>query len=155
MGQRTSRTITPVRSSLPPPSARRRRINFAEGLLVADALSSRLTAEVRREGVRRVQEYARGVALAPPVAVGSTTATGTAIAFRPDAEIFETTECSFAVLAERLRQVAFLCRGVEISLTDRRPSGERNVRFRFPDGVRDFVAALYAEAGGAVPPPRP
>ncbi|AVV44525.1 DNA gyrase subunit B [Streptomyces sp. P3] len=124
---------------------------FHVGLMVANALSSRLTAEVRCEGVRRAQEYARGVALTPPVAVGSTTTTGTTIAFWPDTEIFETTRCSFAVLAERLRQVAFLSRGLEISLADRRPDGgARKVRFCFPDGVRDFVAALHAETGGAV-----
>jgi DNA gyrase subunit B len=121
---------------------------FHVGLIVVNALSARLTAEVRREGVRRAQEYARGVALAPPVAVGSTTTTGTTIAFWPDTEIFETTRYSFAVLAERLRQVAFLHRGVQMSLTDHRPAGgTREVRFRFPDGVRDFVAALDAEAG--------
>ena len=127
--------------------------HFVAELLVANALSSRLTAEVRREGVRRVQEYARGVALAPPAAVGGTTGKGTTIAFWPDAEIFETTRCSFAVLAERFRQVAFLNRGLEISLTDERPAGgPRAVRYRFPDGVRDFVAALDAEAGSSLHP---
>ncbi|MER6563958.1 DNA gyrase subunit B [Streptomyces sp. NPDC001027] len=121
---------------------------FHVGLIVVNALSSRLTAEARCEGVHRAQEYAHGVALAPPATVGSTTRTGTTIAFWPDAEIFETTRCSFAVLAERLRQVAFLHRGLEMSLTDHRPDGgTREVRFRFPDGVRDFVAALDAEAG--------
>jgi len=123
--------------------------HFHVGLIVVNALSSRLTAEVRREGVRRAQEYARGVALAPPAVVGSTTTTGTTLAFRPDPEVFVTTRCSFAVLAERLRQVAFLHRGLEMSLTDHRPAaGARHVRFRFPDGVRDFVAALEAEADG-------
>jgi DNA gyrase subunit B len=116
------------------------------GLFLANALSSRLTAEVRCEEVRRVQEYARGVAAAPPAAMGPSTGSGTTIAFWPDAEIFETTRCSFAVLAERFRQVAFLNRGLGISLTDERPAGgARAVSFRFPDGVRDFVAALDAE----------
>ncbi|MGW3123676.1 hypothetical protein ACWDBW_42330 [Streptomyces sp. NPDC001107] len=85
--------------------------------------------------------------------MGATTGSGTTIAFWPDAEIFETTRCSFAVLAERLRQVAFLNRGLEISLTDERPAGgPRAVRFRFPDGVQDFVAALDAEAGANLHP---
>ncbi|WP_228044809.1 DNA topoisomerase subunit B [Streptomyces ferrugineus] len=123
------------------------------GLFVANALSSRLTVEVRRDGVSRAQEYARGVALAPPAAVGPATGSGTTIAFWPDAEIFETTQCSFAVLAERFRQVAFLNRGLEISLTDERPAaGARVARFRFPDGVRDFVAALDAETGALLHP---
>ncbi|TRO68753.1 DNA gyrase subunit B [Streptomyces sp. IB201691-2A2] len=124
---------------------------FRAGLFAANALSSRLTAEVRREGVRRVQEYARGVAVVPPAAVGPATGNGTTIAFWPDTEIFETTRCSFAVLAERFRQVAFLNRGLGISLTDERPAGgARAVSFRFPEGVRDFVAALDAETGAGL-----
>lgn len=127
--------------------------HFGAGLFVTNALSSRLTSEVRGEGVRRVQEYARGVALAPPAAVGPASGSGTTIAFWPDTEIFETTHCSFAVLAERFRQVAFLNRGMRISLTDERPAGgARAVAFRFPDGVRDFVAALDAEAGASLQP---
>lgn len=123
------------------------------GLFVANALSSRLTAEVQCEGTHRVQEYARGVAAAQPSAMRPTAGSWTTIAFWPDAEIFETTRCSFAVLAERFRQVAFLNRGLRISLADERPAGgARAVSFRFPDGVRDFVAALDAETGAALHP---
>ncbi|AZQ40182.1 DNA gyrase subunit B [Streptomyces cyaneochromogenes] len=127
--------------------------HFGGGLFVTNALSSRLTAEVRCEGLRRVQEYARGVALAPPATVGPASGSRTTIAFWPDAEIFETTRYSFALLAERFRQLAFLNRGLRMSLTDERPAGgSRAVLFRFPDGVRDFVAALDAEAGAALHP---
>ncbi|WP_328869436.1 DNA gyrase subunit B [Streptomyces sp. NBC_00287] len=123
------------------------------GLFVVNALSSRLTAEVQRDGVREIQEYERGVAVAPPAAIGAATGSGTTIAFWPDTEIFETTWCSFTVLAERFRQVAFLNRGLRISLTDERPAGEaRMVRFRFPEGARDFVATLDAETGSAIDP---
>ncbi|MCZ4509677.1 ATP-binding protein [Streptomyces sp. ActVer] len=126
---------------------------FRAGLFVVNALSSRLTAEVQCDEVRRVHEYARGVEVAPPAAVGPATGTGTTITFWPDSEIFETTLCSFAVLAERFRQVAFLNRGLGISLTDERPAGgARAVSFRFPEGVRDFVAALDAETGSGVQP---
>jgi DNA gyrase subunit B len=126
---------------------------FGAGIRVVNALSSRLTAEVRRDGVRRVQEHARGAALAPPAVVGPATGTGTTIAFWPDADIFETTMCSFAVLAERFRQLAYLNPGLEMSLTDERPvRGARVVRFRFPGGVRDFVAALDAETGAGLEP---
>ncbi|WP_234048612.1 DNA topoisomerase subunit B [Streptomyces liliifuscus] len=126
---------------------------FRAGLFVVNALSSRLTAEVRGEGGHRVHEYARGVEVATPAAVGSATGSGTTIAFWPDSEIFETPRCSFAVLAERFRQVAFLNRGLGISLTDERPAGgARAVSFRFPEGVRDFVAALDAETGSGVQP---
>ncbi|MFD7926804.1 DNA gyrase subunit B [Streptomyces sp. NPDC059742] len=118
---------------------------------VTNALSSSLTAEVRREGVRRVQEYACGVAMAPPTAAGPATGSGTTITFRPDATLFGTTECSFAVLAERFRELAFLNRGLDVSLTDERPpGGSQTARFRFLGGVRDFVASLPARAGTPV-----
>ncbi|MFJ9246710.1 ATP-binding protein [Streptomyces sp. NPDC101776] len=133
----------------PGPSGRRTAIvtHFGVGLLVANALSSRLTAEVRGAGTRWVKEYARGVEADPPVTVGSETGSGTTLSFWPDAEIFETTWCSFSVVAERFRQLAFLNQGLAISLTDERPAaGVRRVVFQFPDGVRDFVAALSAEA---------
>jgi len=128
---------------------------FGLGLFVANALSSRLTVEVRGEGTRWVKEYARGVEAERPDTVGpltgdlgSATGSGTTISFWPDTEIFETTWCSFPVLAECFRQLAFLNRGLAISLTDERPAdGVRRVLYQFPDGVRDFVAALDAEAG--------
>ncbi|MFE7030839.1 DNA gyrase subunit B [Streptomyces sp. NPDC057621] len=125
--------------------------HFNVGLFVVNALSSRLTAEVRCEGAHRVREYARGAEVGPTVtAVEPTAGSGTTIAFWPDTEIFETTRCSFAVLAERFRQLAFLNRGLHISLTDERPAGRtRAVSFRYPEGVRDFVAALDAETGAA------
>ncbi|MFI6422922.1 DNA gyrase subunit B [Streptomyces sp. NPDC050842] len=126
---------------------------FGVGPCVTNALSTRLTADVRREGVHWVQEYARGVALTPPTSAGPTTRSGTTIAFWPDTDIFETTECSFDVLAERFRELAFLNRGLDISLTDERPSGgSRSVRCRFPGGARDFVAFLDAQAGASVHP---
>ncbi|MEV2233786.1 DNA gyrase subunit B [Streptomyces phaeochromogenes] len=126
---------------------------FRAGLFVVNTLSSRLTAEARCEGVRRAYEYARGVEVVPPAAVGPATGSGTTLTFWPDGEIFETTRCSFAVLAERFRQVAFLNRGLGISLTDERPAGgARAVSFRFPEGVRDLVATLDAETGSGVQP---
>jgi DNA gyrase subunit B len=120
------------------------------GLAVVNALSSRLVVEVQREGVRRVQEYARGVASAPPADAGPATGSGTVITFWPDAEIFKTTECSFAELAERFRELTFLNRGLEVSLTDDRPSEARSVRFRSPSGVRDMVAFLDEQAAAPV-----
>ncbi|MFF3091379.1 DNA gyrase subunit B [Streptomyces nojiriensis] len=118
---------------------------------VTNALSSSLTAEVRREGVRWIQEYACGVAIAPPTAAGPATGSGTTITFRPDATLFGATECSFAVLAEYFRELAFLNRGLDVSLTDERPpGGPQTARFRFLGGVRDFVVSLRARAGTPV-----
>ncbi|WP_234314076.1 MULTISPECIES: ATP-binding protein [unclassified Streptomyces] len=124
---------------------------FGLGPSVANALSSRLTAEVRREGVRWVQEYARGVAVAPPTAAGPATGSGTTLTFRPDVTVFGESECSFVVLAEYFRELAFLNRGLDISLTDERPpGGTQAARFRFLGGVRDFVASIPARAGTTV-----
>ncbi|MER7703712.1 DNA gyrase subunit B [Kitasatospora sp. NPDC097605] len=112
-------------------------------LFVANALSSRLTAEVRRAGVRWVQEYARGVALTPPTEAGPASRSGTSIAFRPDDEIFQVREFSFDALADHFRELAFLNQALEISLSDRRhPAEPREERYRFPGGARDFVAFL-------------
>ncbi|MEV7524340.1 ATP-binding protein [Streptomyces sp. NPDC091371] len=120
------------------------------GPCVTNALSSRLTAEVRREGVRWVQEYARGVAITPPVAEGPATGSGTTFTFRPDVDIFGTAECSFAVLEEHLRELAFRNRGLDISLTDERPpGGPRSVRHRFPGGGISPAAGASAPGQGA------
>lgn len=91
------------------------------GPAVVNALSQRMTAEVRREGVRWVQEYARGVATTPLTAAGTATESGTTIAFWPDADIFGAAEFSFDGLEERFRELAFLNQGLEISLIDLRP----------------------------------
>ncbi|MFF8271796.1 DNA gyrase subunit B [Streptomyces sp. NPDC016562] len=126
---------------------------FGVGPCVTNALSSRMTAEVRSKGVHWVQDYARGVALTPPTVAGPTTRSGTTIAFWPDTDIFGTAECSFVVLSERFRELAFLNRGLDIALTDERPpGGSRSVRHSFPGGARDLVAFLDAQAGAPVHP---
>lgn len=103
--------------------------------------------------MRWVQEYVRGAAVAPPAAAGPATGSGTSVAFWPDADIFDTAECSFAVLAERFREVALSNPGLAVSPTDERPrGGPRSVRFRFPGGPGDFVAFLDAETGAHVTP---
>ncbi|MGW1998578.1 ATP-binding protein [Embleya sp. NPDC001921] len=124
------------------------------GLFVANVLSSRMTAEVWREGVHWGREYARGVPVAvrtdaQPAATGS----GTTITFRPDPEIFGTAACSFDTLADRFKELALLNRDLEISLTDLRcPAESRSVRFRSSGGARDFVAVLDAQAAAPAYP---
>ncbi|MFJ2810559.1 ATP-binding protein [Kitasatospora sp. NPDC087271] len=123
------------------------------GPSVTNALSRRMTSEVRREGVRWIQEYARGIAVAPPTQAGPATGSGITIVFWPDADIFGTAECSFDGLADRFRELAFLNRDLDISLTDERcPVEPRSVRFRFPGGARDFVAFLDEQEGAPVHP---
>ncbi|MFJ3728190.1 ATP-binding protein [Streptomyces sp. NPDC090045] len=110
------------------------------GLCVVNALSSRLTVEVHRDGHRWTQEYAKGVPVTPLTRNGETSEHGTTIAFLPDAGIFETVRYSFATMSERFRELAFLNGGLAVSLTDQRP--ERPVRHHHPDGLRAFVARL-------------
>ncbi|MFD3557953.1 ATP-binding protein [Streptomyces goshikiensis] len=110
------------------------------GLCVVNALSSRLTVEVHRDGHRWTQEYEKGTPITPLTRHEETGEHGTSIAFLPDADIFETTWYSFATLSERLQELAFLNGGLAISLTDERP--ERPVRYHHSDGLRAYVAHL-------------
>jgi DNA gyrase subunit B len=121
---------------------------YGIGPCVTNALSRRLTAEVRRDGLRWVQEYARGRAITEPTAAGPATDSGTTITFWPDADIFRTVRCSPAVLARSFRELAFLNRSLDVRLTDEQsPGGCRPQRFRFPGGAREFVAFLDACSG--------
>jgi DNA gyrase subunit B len=114
------------------------------GVSVVNALSEQLHAEVRRDGHVWTQEYARGVPQGPlvkgaPLAKGAPT--GTTISFLPDAEIFESLDFDVRTLEERLRETAFLTRGLHISLTDERAAGH-HVEFQYEGGIQDFVAYL-------------
>lgn len=114
---------------------------FGVGLAVVNALSRSLMAEVRRDGARWVLEYEQGVPVGVPARTGPADCSGTVITFRPDAEIFETLKFSFDTLAERFRELSFLNRELDIILTDDRdPAAPRAVRFRFPGGLRDYIA---------------
>ena len=109
------------------------------GISVVNALSERLTAEVRREGKLYRQTFARGETTSDLEVAGKATDTGTTISFLPDAEIFEEVDCSYETLSQRLRETAFLTRGLRIRLTDERAGGE-SVEFHYEGGIRDFVA---------------
>jgi DNA gyrase subunit B len=111
------------------------------GVSVVNALSEWLIAEVRRDGKIYTQEFVRGAPQADVEVVGKATKddTGTTIKFLPDAEIFEEVEYSAQVLAQRLRETAFLTRGLRIVLTDERAEGQRQ-EFHYEGGIRDFVA---------------
>ncbi len=113
------------------------------GLSVVNALSELLDIEVRREGHVWRQTYERGVPQAP-IAKGEASAhTGTKITFRPDAGIFETTDLDFSVLEQRLRETAFLTRGLRIQIDDER--GEKaTATFKYDGGIEDFVRYLNA-----------
>lgn len=110
------------------------------GLCVVNALSSRLTVEVHRDGQRWTQEYKKGSMVTPLTRNEETSEHGTTIVFLPDADIFETTRFSFATLSERFQELSFLNGGLAVSLTDERP--ERPVRYQHTDGLRAYVARL-------------
>jgi DNA gyrase subunit B len=111
------------------------------GSSVVNALSESLHAEVRRDGHVWRQDYARGIPLGPITEGEETDATGTTISFLPDADIFETVEYDFSTLEQRLRETAFLTRGLHISLTDERGEGKA-VAFHYEGGISDFVSFL-------------
>jgi DNA gyrase subunit B len=111
------------------------------GVSVVNALSAWLVAEVRRDGKVYRQEFARGVPQGDMEVVGKVpkSETGTTISFLPDAEIFDELEYSADTLVQRLRETAFLTRGLRIALVDERADG-RTVEFHYEGGIRDFVA---------------
>src|SRR5689334_20762813 len=91
------------------------------GSSVVNALSTRLVAEVRQKGSVFLMEFANGVPLAPLAQVGPSDETGTTITFWPNGEIFETTMFDFETLRSRFQQMAFLNKGLSITLVDERP----------------------------------
>ncbi len=111
------------------------------GVSVVNALSEWLVAEVERDGKIFRQEFARGVPQGDMKTVGITKETGTTISFLPDAEVFDETEFHAPTLVSRLREMAFLTRGLRIKLTDERAEGEE-VEFRYEGGIRDYVAYI-------------
>ena len=109
------------------------------GVSVVNALSEWLVAEVRRDGKIWRQEFARGVPISELKAVGvAGKETGTTISFLPDADVFDELEWSKEVLTQRLRETAFLTRGLRIVLVDER-EGEDRQEFHYDGGIRDFV----------------
>ncbi len=111
------------------------------GVSVVNALSERLDVEVRRDGYRWTQWYERGKPQQPLERGEKTDETGTTVTFLPDADIFETLELDFKTLEERMRETAFLTRGLRIELVDERGEGHR-AEFQYDGGIVDFVSYL-------------
>jgi DNA gyrase subunit B len=111
------------------------------GLSVVNALSEHLDAEVRRDGHVFRQSFTRGVPDGEMVKGEATKETGTTINFLPDAEVFESLEIDYKTIEERLRDTAFLTRGLKITIVDERGEGHR-AEFQYDGGIVDFVAFL-------------
>src|SRR5256714_1792397 len=111
------------------------------GVSVVNALSERLVAEVRRNGKVYRQEFARGELQGDIETVGEADDTGTTIHFLPDSEIFEELDMNADTLVQRLRETAFLTKGLHIKLTDERVDG-KTVEFHYEGGIKDFVSYI-------------
>ncbi|WP_328380292.1 DNA topoisomerase (ATP-hydrolyzing) subunit B [Streptomyces sp. NBC_00440] len=140
------------------------------GLSVVNALSTRLSAEIRTDGYRWTQDYRNGAPIAPLARHEATPATGTSLTFWADGGIFETTAYSFETLSRRFQEMAFLNRGLTLTLTDERSStratatadeagsdtaegqSAKTVTYRYDGGITDYVAHLNARKGEPVHP---
>jgi DNA gyrase subunit B len=123
------------------------------GISVVNALSSDLSVLVQRDGFFWSQEYKLGVPTAPVKKGAVSDKTGTTVQFWPSEEIFETTDFSFEVLSTRFREMAFLNKGLRLTLTDLRPGhvdekGEPlKVNYKYDGGISDFVKHLNSTRG--------
>jgi len=114
------------------------------GVSCVNALSEWLEVEVYRDGIVHFQRYERGKPVAPVKQLGKAQKRGTRVVFKPDAEIFETTEYKYSILANRLRELAFLNRGLAITISDERADKDKNERFFYEGGIVEFVRHLNA-----------
>ncbi len=138
------------------------------GVSCVNALSSQLRAEIHRDGKMYEQLYERGIPQAPVKEIGETDKSGTKVTFTPDSDIFTTTEFKYEILASRLRELAFLNKGIHLYITDEREFEEngngyeigdenantntevhaephyRNDHFYSEEGLKEFVAYLDA-----------
>lgn len=110
------------------------------GVSVTNALSEWCEVEVSRDGKLYRQKYERGKPTSKVTVIGKSKSTGTTVTFKPDAEIFGNIEFSFDTLSNRLRELAFLNKGVEISITDERSGKEHT--FKYSGGIAEFIQYL-------------
>ncbi len=117
------------------------------GVSCVNALSIHLKAEIHRGGKVWVQEYSKGAPLADVEIVGDTNITGTFVTFKPDDSIFLTTEYNYDILAARLRELAFLNKGIKLIITDKRTVDEETGEYKKDEfyseyGLKEFVEFL-------------
>jgi DNA gyrase subunit B len=112
------------------------------GASVVNFLSEWTRLEIRRDGGVYEQEYKTGIPATPLKKTGKSAKTGTKTTFKPDAEIFTTTDFSFDKLSERLREKAFLNKGIKITIVDERSDAEKKHEFLYEGGIAEFVKHL-------------
>ncbi len=115
------------------------------GVSCVNALSESLTLEIWRNGFTHEQEFSKGIPLYPLRVSGKAgKKTGTKVTFRPDATIMTATEFNYDTLARRLREMAFLNKGLKIHLTDERPDPPKQAEFLYEGGIAEFIQHLNA-----------
>ncbi|UKZ06920.1 DNA topoisomerase (ATP-hydrolyzing) subunit B [Streptomyces viridifaciens] len=128
------------------------------GVSVVNALSTRLSVEIHKDGNVWTQDYKMGAPTAALVKGAETDRTGTTVTFWADPDIFETTVYSFETLSRRFQEMAFLNKGLSISLTDERPEHvdeegkPLSVTYKYDGGIADFVAHLNSRKGEVIHP---
>ncbi|MFF0201072.1 DNA topoisomerase (ATP-hydrolyzing) subunit B [Streptomyces sp. NPDC005017] len=138
------------------------------GVSVVNALSTKVSVEIKRDGFRWTQDYKMGVPTAPLVKHEAVEDSGTSVTFWADPDIFETTEYSFETLSRRFQEMAFLNKGLTIKLTDERESAKatsgadeaggdekaevKTVTYHYEGGIVDFVKYLNSRKGELVHP---
>ncbi|MEU9861704.1 DNA topoisomerase (ATP-hydrolyzing) subunit B [Streptomyces sp. NPDC047971] len=140
------------------------------GVSVVNALSTKVSVEIKTDGHRWTQDYKLGVPTAPLAKHEETSETGTSVTFWSDPDIFETTEYSFETLSRRFQEMAFLNKGLTIALTDERESAKatvgaddpdaeaaaeptaRTVKYHYEGGIVDFVKYLNSRKGELIHP---
>ena len=112
------------------------------GVSVVNALSENLKLFISRDGKKYFIEFKNGTAIKPLAEVGKSSETGTLITFSPSKEIFTSTEFQVSILEKRLKELAYLNRGLEINLTDERKTKPQINKFKFDGGIKEFVIDL-------------
>lgn len=112
------------------------------GVSVVNALSSWMEVQVHLDGKLYFQKYQEGIPVDPVAEIGITDRRGTVVRFKADPTIFEETVYSYDVLSNRLRELAFLNKGVKIILVDERLSTPKSIEFKFEGGLRQFIEHL-------------
>ena len=115
------------------------------GVSVVNALSEWAEVTVAQKGKLYYQKYTRGTPTAKLKVIGKTEKTGTKTMFYPDSKIFEKIEFKFDVLSNRLRELAFLNKGVKIDIVDQRGTKNKQHSFQFNGGIISFVQHLIME----------
>ena len=115
------------------------------GVSVVNALSEKLDLFIDRDGKKHFIEFNNGDAKAPLKVIGKSKSTGTKIKFLPSKNIFSSTKFSFAILQKRMRELAFLNKGIKISLNDLTQKKTKSVDFKFDGGIIEFVEFLDEE----------